>query len=54
MDLYLFQKAVALMRQVLNPLIMIPLLILAALAVVLGLLPGTLTEYISGIVAGLL
>ena len=33
---------------------LIPLLILAALAVVLGLLPDLLTEYITGIVSGLL
>jgi hypothetical protein len=33
---------------------LIPLLILAALAVVLGLLPNPLTDYIAGIVSGLL
>ena len=33
---------------------LLPLLILAALAVVLGLLPNPLTNYITGIVAGLL
>ena len=37
-----------------NLTMLIPLLILAALAVVLGLLPGSLTEYITGIVAGVL
>ena len=37
-----------------NLTMLIPLLILAALAVVLGLLPGALTEYITGIVAGVL
>ena len=33
---------------------LLPLMIFAALAVLLGLLPGALTEYITGIVAGLL
>ena len=37
-----------------NKTMLIPLLILAALAVGLGLLPNPLTEYIAGIVAGLL
>ena len=37
-----------------NLTMLIPLLILAALAVVLGLLPGALTNYITGIVAGVL
>ena len=33
---------------------LLPLLILAALAVLLGLLPNALTDYITGIVAGVL
>lgn len=37
-----------------NGTMLIPLLILAALAVVLGLLPNPLTDYIAGIVSGLL
>ena len=37
-----------------NLTMLIPLLILAALAVLLGLLPGPLTNYITGIVAGVL
>ena len=37
-----------------NLTMLVPLLILAALAVVLGLLPNPLTEYITGIVAGVL
>ena len=37
-----------------NLTMLIPLLILAALAVVLGLFPNPLTEYITGIVAGVL
>lgn len=37
-----------------EPTMLLPLLILAALAVVLGLLPNPLTSYITGIVAGVL
>ena len=37
-----------------NVTMLLPLLILAALAVLLGLLPGPLTDYITGIVAGVL
>ena len=33
---------------------LIPLMIFAALAVLLGLMPNPLTEYITGVVAGLL
>ena len=44
----------ALQKKEPNMTMLLPLLILAALAVVLGLLPGSLTDYISGIVAGVL
>jgi multicomponent Na+:H+ antiporter subunit D len=37
-----------------NATMLVPLLIFAALAVLLGLLPGALTDYITGIVAGVL
>ena len=37
-----------------EPTMLLPLLILAALAVILGLLPNPLTSYITGIVAGVL